>query len=405
MGYGCDVLVHVGQDVPEFWRFGLQAGSVLLWEPPQGPQSYRIRLPEGIVIYPLPLTDLCARYDEGLASKGLAALAVLLYLLGLPEELLRHLTSSVAASRSFAAGLAFARRMITKRDAYSLPCPATSDDGGRMMLTSKEAIMLGYAVSSCECGTNCDDELLQSPTQWVAKHTEIAGEMVSVLQSERHPGVEAYRGPQGKVLALLGGHVSAIPSCFNGFETSHVLVSADIADALRLLVIGHDLVRRGFSGVGILIEESVAELHQSVELSSMVDLVRGRGLAADFSISVQSDFTGQVLEPDGDVEADVGLVAWGAAQGVVRDAVALCRSFGLHVAGLYPKVIVPFPKNELEAFARRVKRVVLVESSWMQGYGDRLVHACSFKPSMLRPLPGKTLTPIDIFLREGLGTG
>jgi pyruvate/2-oxoacid:ferredoxin oxidoreductase alpha subunit len=90
-------------------------------------------------------------------------------------------------------------------------------------------------------------------------------------------------------------------------------------------------------------------------------------------------------------------------QGVVRDAVALCRSFGLRVAGLYPKLIVPFSYEDMESFAKTVGRVVLVESGQTQGYWDRLRATFSFEPAVLSPQPGKSLTPMDIFLREGLG--
>ena len=100
----------------------------------------------------------------------------------------------------------------------------------------------------------------------------------------------------------------------------------------------------------------------------------------------------------------MGFVAWGMAQGVVRDAVALCRNFGLNVAALYPKVIVPFPRAELETFARTVQRVTLVELSGGQEYEERLRACCSFQLAVLKPPPGEALTPMDIFQFEGLGT-
>jgi pyruvate/2-oxoacid:ferredoxin oxidoreductase alpha subunit len=100
----------------------------------------------------------------------------------------------------------------------------------------------------------------------------------------------------------------------------------------------------------------------------------------------------------------VGFVAWGATQGVVRDTVALCRSFGLKVVGLYPKQIVPFRDEEIESFAETVGRVVLVESGQTPGYWDRLRAGFSFEAAMMTPQPGKALTPMDIFLREGLGS-
>ena len=39
MGHGCDVVVYLDQDPPEFRRFGLQPGSVLVWEPPEQSSS------------------------------------------------------------------------------------------------------------------------------------------------------------------------------------------------------------------------------------------------------------------------------------------------------------------------------------------------------------------------------
>jgi hypothetical protein len=273
-----------------------------------------------------------------------------------------------------------------------------------MILTPEQAVMLGFAVSSCECRTMCDHELLHSTAHWLAKHSEMAGTSVSVLQSDNHAGVQAYRGPQGRVMAILRGDDSAIASCLRDFHAPRVFVAADIPDALRLLIEGHELIRSGLSdGVRVVIEETVALRHQSVEILSLAEMIRRRSADMPDTTMPRPPETVDAVEQDREREADVGFVAWGAAQGVVRDAVTLCRNFGLNVVGFYPKVIVPFPQEQLEAFARTVNRVVLVESNQLQGYEDRLRAACSFQPAVLRPLPGKSLTPMDIFLREGLG--
>jgi hypothetical protein len=404
MGHGCDVLVHLGKHVPELRCFNLQPGSVLLWEPPTHPQLSPI-LPEGVIVYSIPLANLSSQSDEGLPGKGVVALGVLLHLLGIPEKSLHRLVRSMAAPRSFAAGWDFARRALNKHDAYSIPVPTAEEEHSRMLLTLEQAIMLGYAVSSCECRTACDRELVASPVQWAAKHLGIAGAMVSVLESDRHPGVHAYRGPQGKVMALLRGDDAAIVSCLDGFVAPRIFVAADIPDALKLIIAGHDLVRSGLSdGVGVLIDETLALRHQSVDLGPLVDVIR-RAPSPVLYTSRPSGYEGVVptSERDGDAEADVGYVAWGAVQGVVRDAVALCRGFGLRVAGLYPKLIVPFSYQDIESFAKTVGRVVLVESGQTQGYWNRLRTAFSFEPAVLTPQPGKSLTPMDIFLREGLG--
>ncbi len=394
MGHGCDVLVHLGDSVPEFRRFNLQRGSILLWEPLADPRLYP-PLPEGVVAYPLPLTAL-SRDGEGPSAKGLAALGVLLHLLGLPEEALRHCATLCSAPGALSRGVGFARTTLQKRDGYSFPHSERAETS-RMMVTPEQAIFLGYAVSGCQCRTSCEEELADSPTQWLAGHLEIGGALVSILRNERSPGVQAYRGPQGHVMAFLGKEHSAVTSFLNNHKTPRLLVAADIPDSLELLIEGHELVRRGLSdGVGVLIEETIAGRHQSVDLHVLEETIRRRTLGVpDASARTRSDSA---------AGADVGFLAWGAAQGVVRDAVALCRRFGLRVAALYPRRIVPFPTEELEAFAKTVTRLVLVESDPLQGYGDRVRASCSLNPAVLHPAPGQALTLMDIFLLEGLGT-
>lgn len=405
MGHGCDVLVYVGENVPEFWRFSLQPGSVLIWEPPREQRHHSV-VPEGVMAYPVPLADLCGPYGEGGAGKGLAALGVLLHLLGCSEESLHRLTPLVAAPRSFAAGVEFAHHELKKRDAYWLPLPTPGGEPGRIMLAPEQAIMLGFAVSSCTCGTACDRELLQLPVEWMAKHLGIGGGMVSPLQSEVHSDVQVFRGPQGRVLALLGGDDRMVASCLNGFNEPKILIASDVEDALKLLIEGHDCIRRGLcDGVGVLIEETVATRHQSIAISSLADMIGRRPLAVfDTGLPGRSDLVGAMVERDRDDRPAMGFVAWGMAQGVVRDAVALCRNFGLNVTALYPKVIVPFPRAELETFARAVQRVTLVELSGGQEYEERLRACCSFPLAVLKPPPGEALTPMDIFQFEGLGT-
>jgi hypothetical protein len=404
MGDGCDVLIHLGGNAPEFRRFGLQPGSVFLWEPPTHPRQYPV-LPEGVIPYHVPLSVLCAPYDEGLTGRGFAALGVLLQLLGIQEEFLHRLTAAAAAPQSFAAGWDYARRVIEKHDAYSLPLPSAADPPVKVLLTPHQAIMTGFAVSACDCGEACSGELNQSAAQWVTRHTGMAGAIVSVLESDSHPGVQAFRGPQGKVMAILRGDDCSLATCLNDYKAPRVFVAPDISGALELLIAGHALIRKGLcDGVGVLIENTVALRQQSVEIRTLADMIRRRTpLAQDTAAPDQPDSVAATVDRGEEAEADVGFVAWGAAQGVVRDAVALCRNFGLSVAGLYPKLILPFPQEELESFAKTVKRLVLVESCRTHGYGERLRAAGSFRTGVLTPLPGQTLTPMDIFLRESLG--
>jgi len=404
MGHGCDILLYLGDHVPDLRSFNLQRGSVLVWESPRAVQLDPI-LPEGVIVYSIPLRELSSQHVEGPSGKGIVAIGVLLYLLGVSEKALYHLVQSITYARSLAAGWGFARRTLKKHDVYSLPLSYSEEQRRRMLFTPEQAIMLGYALGSCECGTACDRELVASSVQWTAKHLGIGGAMVSVLESEGHPGVQVYRGPEGKVMAFLRGDDSVIASCINGFLTPRVFIAADIPDALKLIVAGHDLIRSGSSdGIGVLIEDTIALRHQSIDIDALIELIHREDVPVQHTIR-HSMYGGSfpASERDGDVEADIGYVAWGAAQGVVRDAVNLSRSFGLRVSGYYPKLVVPFSNEDMESFAKTVGQVVLVESGQRRGYWDRVRATFSFESTVLSPLSGKSLTPMDIFLREGLG--
>ncbi len=400
LGSGCDVLVDLTNMNPKCSRFELQPGSVLIWEP-SSDCDYRTHfvLPQGVVTYPIPLKELAGKQGEGFHGKALVALGVLLHLLGVSESTLCRWTPSLSAPRSFTAGHDYARQYIDKRDVYALPSPPADPHRG-MLLSAEKAILLGYVESACEDRSACVTELITTPWHWVTQHLDRAQSMVSVLESDWHSGVQAYRGPLGKVMVFSRAGASAIDSCLNGFKAPHVFVAADIADALRLTILGQDLIRTGAcDGVGIVVEDAIALRQQTVEISSLVDMIH-RQRSADGSA-----YDGGLApcERDGESEADVGYVAWGAAQGVVRDAVGHCRSFGLRVGGFYPKRIMPFQHQAMESFAKTVGRVVIVESGQTQGYWDRLRGSFSFDYSMLTPPPGQSLTPMDIFLREGLG--
>ncbi len=404
MGHGCDVLIHLSGTVLELRRFDLQPGSVLLWDLPLEP-CRPPKIPEGVIIYPLPLGALSAPYAEGIMGKGMAALGVLSHLLGFSAEALRHCASVVAAPRSFAAGWQFADQTLTKRDAYSLPLPTAAGEACRIILTPERVIMIGFGMSVCDCETACDRDLARSPHEWVARHAGMARTAVPALQSDRRPGVAAYREPHGRVMVLLTGDPSSVTACLDGFESPRVFVAADVPDVLALVIAGHDLIRSGLSdGVGVMIEDTLAGCLQSVELSLVQELARRRRIGTrEVDRMVQAETPGRLVDDERECGATVGYLAWGAAQGVVRDAVALCRNFGINVTGWYPKTIMPFPREEGELFAETVDRVVLVESGQTQGYEERLRGACSFPFTVLRPSPGKSLTPMDIFLREGLG--
>ena len=274
MGHGCDVVVYLDQDPPEFGRFGLQPGSVLVWDPPEQLRLHP-QLPDGIIAYPVPLRELNAQYSQDTGGKGFVAMGVLAHLLGFSEEARRVCLKSLTASRLFDSGYQFASRSLVKHDIYSLPLAARGD--ARIVLSPENAVKLGFAASHCESGTDCAGELERSPTQWIARHLAMADKMVSVLHSEQFPDVQAYRGPHGKVFALFRGDDASILSSLNGCSDPRILVAADAVDALRLLVVGHRLIETNRAGVvGVVVEEALTARLESVGVGALAAAMSGK---------------------------------------------------------------------------------------------------------------------------------
>jgi hypothetical protein len=234
----------------------------------------------------------------------------------------------------------------------------------------------------------------------------MADKMVSVLHSEQFPDVQAYRGPHRKVFALFRGDDASILSPLNGCSDTRILVAADAVDALRLLVVGHRLIETNRAVVvGVVVEEALTARLESVGVGALAAAVGGgKANAADGIDGAEEDGTATMrAKREGEDGAEVGFIAWGTTQGVVRDALALCQNFGVSVAALYPKQIVPLPVAQLESFAGTVKRVVVVESGQTRTHADRIEGACSFRPSVVMPDKGTALTAMDLFMREDLG--
>ncbi len=108
------------------------------------------------------------------------------------------------------------------------------------------------------------------------------------------------------------------------------------------------------------------------------------------------------IERDGPARADVGIVSWGTTQGAVREAIQRFDAIGMPVAALYPKVLWPLPVDALEAFARSVKHVVVVEANRQGQLAELIAASTSIKPKRINVYRGLPITVWDIFGRESL---
>jgi len=70
-----------------------------------------------------------------------------------------------------------------------------------------------------------------------------------------------------------------------------------------------------------------------------------------------------LFERIGPPTADLGIICWGSTAGVVREAIARLNVGDLRVAAFIPKMIMPLPKKELEAFMASCNELLVIEFS------------------------------------------
>lgn len=388
-GSGSDLLAYLERPVPVGNPFGLQWGAVLLAEAEGTGEAGPSAIPEGVIHYPVPFSDLERGCGPGGKGKGYIAVGVLTHLLGVPRDAVRHRLGGGLRRRYFEAGHRFAAEHLVKRDVNVLPEPAA--DTPSVLLGLSQAVELGLAGGECGCGKACAERLRRSPDDWLAGH---------LAAGRRLAGASGCSDLEGVTLCLGCADPAAI-AAVEAHGAPALVVAADLADLADLLRTASGFVHPAAPPPWVVADEWLTGRHQGVPLDVverfLAEAGRPRAAAA-------TTVEGLKAEREGDCPADVGFLSWGSAQGVVRDAVSLCRSFGLRVAALYPKVLRPLPLGELEAFAATVGRVVVVEPNRRGSYTALVRSRSHLRPTTIMPEPGRALSPKDIFLLEGLGT-
>jgi len=63
-------------------------------------------------------------------------------------------------------------------------------------------------------------------------------------------------------------------------------------------------------------------------------------------------------------EVDVGIIAFGSTEGVVREATEHAQAQGIRVAHLHLRLLAPFPIAPVEEFAARCRTLLVPELTW-----------------------------------------
>lgn len=401
-GSGCDMLVYLGRKLPLRNPFHLQRGSILLCDARSLQDAPPSAIPEGVIVYPIPFADLHHRHGRR-SEKEVIAIGVLSHLLGLPEEVIRRRLRPDFRVKYFNIGVNWASKHLQKRDICAFPSPPLHPHR-QVIFNAHQVIGLGLEMGRCNCGPVCVQHLDQSPEEWIGEHISAFWSSIASPMSLNCVAHEAYRNSHADILALMGVHDPTMVSGDDAPNAPLILVPANLPDALRCLV-GARRLARADTPVWVIMDDRLTCRSQSVPVS-VLEEVAGKaaqleGKGEPFT-TCAPDWLCRA-EREGDADADVGFVTWGAPQGVVREAVACCRSFGLKVAALYPKVLRPLPVEDLRAFFATVRRLIVVEPDRAMPYTRLIAAMTSLQFASIVPEPGQPLTPMDIFLREDLG--
>lgn len=66
----------------------------------------------------------------------------------------------------------------------------------------------------------------------------------------------------------------------------------------------------------------------------------------------------------GALDAEIGIIGWGSTEGAVREAMEKVNGKKMKVAALYPKLLNPLHTDVIEAFARPLKKIMVIENNY-----------------------------------------
>ena len=101
-------------------------------------------------------------------------------------------------------------------------------------------------------------------------------------------------------------------------------------------------------------------------------------------------------EAYGDERPEIAIIGFGSTYGAVREAIDLARAQGVSVGAFYPRVLGPFPAEQVEAFCSGARRVVVPEVNFT-GQLARLVRGeCGLRVESHAKCDGLPFTAEDV---------
>lgn len=417
-----------------------------------------------VSVYPVPMVNIGKVEVGEAAAKGLVGLGVASKLCCFPiahlEALLRegrthHGVSSSAAIRALRAGFSYATSFFKKSDPHLFPVGASEKTS--LLLSGAEATRVGALAGGSRLFF-VDRNLPFSPREELEgrralssdqivlideMNMESLGEVFGVYLSGAKALVETTGNGFEKIQWLFGSRKLKIPMVVIDFQkkrsdpagpltqsdlnaavfagspeaSSIVMAPCDVDDSLWLTFHAFRLAEKLRMPVFLLSEEALCRRAATLSQTDLPPVYEKEGMRdSEGSLRLESadcvpssrnlrkcgwfnDRFGPIAW-EGETPAEVGFVSWGVTQTVVQEAMRLFKAIGFPAAALYPKVLWPPPENALKEFAKKVKKVVVVEGNKEGQFAQMIRLFASINPIIMTPSNGRPITPADLFEKE-----
>ncbi len=94
---------------------------------------------------------------------------------------------------------------------------------------------------------------------------------------------------------------------------------------------------------------------------------------------------------------EIGIIGWGATEGVIREAVQMALDKGYSVGALHPKILYPQPLAKLGEFIEGTKAVIIPEVNYTGQFATALRKRFAYDFVQLNKCVGLPFTPKEIF--------
>ena len=289
--------------------------------------------------------------------------------------------------------------------------------GGTCLQTEDELAAIGAVVGASFAGkkamtaTSGPGLSLMSEMLGLSSMAEVPAVIVNVQRGGPSTGIPTKSEQSDLMHSLYGGH---------GDTPRVVLACTDVEDSFHTTVDGFNIAEEFQVPVIVLSEQAVAQRRETIEASALVHDVVDRRIATDedcndyrryrvtedgvspMSIPGQKggEYQTNGLEHDelgrptsmysthetmnakrwrkldaiakkyplctriGPDNPDLGILCWGASLGVVQEAVDRLTARGVRVAAFAPRILMPLPAQEIEAFAKSCGELLIIELSF-----------------------------------------